>query len=80
MPDRVERRSENSFGGLDRELKPPAGPRRRNREGIRLEIGAVKKFRRVHRDTIPVTNPFEFGDKVHQERYIGFFCLVLSLA
>jgi hypothetical protein len=64
MPDLVERRSEDSFGGLDRELRPPGGPRRRNREGIRLEIGAVKKLRRVHRDTIPVMNPLEFGDKV----------------
>lgn len=64
MPDRVERRFEDSFGGFDRVLRPPGGPRRRNREGIRLEIGAVKKLRRVHRDTIPVMNPLEIGDKV----------------
>ena len=64
MPNRVERRSEDSFGGLDRARKPPGGPRRRrNWEGIRLEIGAVKKLRRVHGDTIPVINPLEIGDK-----------------
>ena len=63
MPDRVERRFEDSFGGLDRELRP-SGPRERNREGIRLEIRAVKKLRRVDRDTMPVVNPLEFGDKV----------------
>lgn len=57
MPDGVDRRSEDSFGGLDRELRPPGGPRRRNLEGILLDIGAIKKLRRVHRDTIPVIDP-----------------------
>jgi len=63
MPDRVERRFEDSFGGLDRELRP-SGPRERDQEGIRLKIRAVKKLRRVDRDTMPVVNPLEFGDKV----------------
>lgn len=63
MPDIVERRSKDSFGSLDRELKPP-GPKRRNREGIRLEIGSVKKLRGVRRDTMPIMNPLELRDKV----------------
>ena len=63
MPDSVERRFEDSFGGLDGELRP-SGPRERNREGIRLEIRAVKKLGRVDRDTMPVVNPLEIGDKV----------------
>ena len=43
MPDHVEWRFEDSFGGLDRELRPPGDPRRRNREGIQLEIEASLK-------------------------------------
>lgn len=62
-PDRVERRSENSVGSLDRELKPSL-PRDGDGEGIRVEIRAVEKLRRVGRDTIPVVNPLVGGDKV----------------
>ena len=63
MPDIVERCPEDTFGGLDREFKP-SGPKGRNREGIRLEIRAVKKLRRVGRDTVPVVDPLELGDKM----------------
>ncbi len=54
-PDRVERRSEDSVGGLHRELKPSL-PRDGDGEGIRVEIRALEKLRRVGRDTIPVVN------------------------
>lgn len=63
MPDRVELRSEDSLGGLGRDLKEP-GPRSRNREGIRIEIGTVEQLRRVHRDAMIVMGSFVFRNKV----------------
>jgi len=61
VPDSVERRTEDSMGGLGTEMRESTLG---DREGIHKDIRAVEKLRRVGRDAMVVGNPLIFGDTV----------------